>query len=268
MEERKPNDTAPAGQLPQGDDDAPSTSSTQPGGNSGIEVPRQPGSHAVIPQSNGTDAQGTSVAETKAPESSALKSTPTQNSWQPDSSKSPSLSSLAVASSKSSEISRALDASQIRPSAVGPRRGCVPCLPATGFDPTPKTTSGAATTGTTDVGMRTAKPVISPSPAATSFLSAESDDAPSQLATERFGQNKAQRQDFETRRARATSAPTQVPSPLPSPSSRGSSKQDIQTTVFGQENLNGDISAKAGTMGRRRSRIRLAFWKKRLESED
>jgi hypothetical protein len=72
--------------------------------------------------------------------------------------------------------------------------------------------------------------------------------------------------DFEARRSRAASAPTRFPL-FAHRGSRESSKQDVRTTVFGHENLNGDIFSKGGTAPRRRSRMRLAFWKKRSDSE-
>ena len=117
----------------------------------------------------------------------------------------------------------------------------------------------------TDIGTRTTVGMLSPSTEATSVVSAESDGRQMSKRTEENVSRRERDPDFEARRSRAASAPTRFPL-FPHRGSRESSKQDVRTTVFGHENLNGDLFSKGGTVPRRRSRMRLAFWKKRSDS--
>ena len=150
-------------------------------------------------------------------------------------------------------------------------------VPSATYDRTSTATSGGAAS-TTDVGTRTTVATVSPSTEATSFLSMESDDAefPHQIYPEPgFDSDRhltlpMSRHDFESKRTRAASAPTRSPVSIPS---RVSTKNDVRTTVIGQ-GINGDVvrppDVKAdgpGTM-RRRSRLRLAFWKKRVDGDE
>jgi hypothetical protein len=109
---------------------------------------------------------------------------------------------------------------------------------------------------------------LSPSTEATSVISGESDCGRPSEHTEYSNLSRNEGEpDFETRRSRAASAPTKFPL-FSHRGSRESSKQDVRTTVLGHDGLNGDVTARSGTMPRRRSRMRLAFWKKRSDCED
>lgn len=151
-----------------------------------------------------------------------------------------------------------------------PARASVPSLRTPDFDGTSATTSALATTSTGDVGQKTSAPALSASTEATSVLSAESEQG---QATDK-GQGSAEQGegslDFETKRARAASVPTrpQAPFSMSSQSSLDSSKQEMRTTGLRPDGPNGDIRSKGGTMPRRRSRIRLAFWRKRSDNGD
>lgn len=254
--EANSNNTVPPSQLQIGDGNALTTKSVQPAGSGENQVTPQPGSDAETPQTDGMNEK----AESNLPGS--------QNATTASYSASKALPTMAIpfAMSRPSELTRGFNSS--RNPQGSPEGGAAPLPHNSNIERTSTATSGEGTTSTTDVGTRLNKPAMSPSTESTSFLSAESDEPKWPPNVEHLGAFETKGRDFEAKRARAASAPTQAPGSIPGLDSRDSSKQDIRTNVFGRENYNGDASAKVGTMGRRRSRIRLAFWKKRTESEE
>jgi 3',5'-cyclic-nucleotide phosphodiesterase len=261
LQTSRPSNTVPTSQLQLGDSDI-STGSTIKQGSSENEAPRQ------VPQSDGTDER---VADASAPgtsldsDASGLGGNPRQ--YQASTSTSPPFSPFTFATSRPSEPTRTVRPSTYNQVTACGDRASVPSLSNTNFDRTSMATSGATSASTTDIGTRATMGTLSPGTEATSVISGESDGGrPSEHTDDNLSRHEGER-DFEARRSRAASAPTKFPL-FTHRGSRESSKQDVRTTVFGHESLNGDITAKGGMMPRRRSRLRLAFWKKRGDSDD
>jgi 3',5'-cyclic-nucleotide phosphodiesterase len=256
----RPSNTVPTSQLQLGDSDHSTTSTVMQGKNEN-EAPRQ------IPHYDGTDerevdasAPNTSVdSDASSPEGSS-------HQYQSSTSTTSPFSPFTFATSRPSEPTRAVRPSTYNQVAFCGDRASVPSSSNTNFDRTSMATSGATSASTTDVGTRATMGTLSPSTEATSVVSAESDSRQMPECTEENLSPHEGETDFEARRSRAASAPTRFPL-FAHRGSRESSKQDVRTTVFGHENLNGDLFSKGGTVPRRRSRMRLAFWKKRSDSE-
>jgi hypothetical protein len=256
----RPSNTVPTSQLQLGDSDH-STTSTVMQGKSENEAPRQ------IPHSDGTDEREVDAsAPNTSVDSDASSPGGSSHQYQSSTSTTSPFSPFTFATSRPSEPTRTVRPSTYNQVAFCGDRASVPSSSNTNFDRTSMATSGATSASTTDVGTRATMGTLSPSTEATSVVSAESDG---RQMSERTDENLSQREgepDFEARRSRAASAPTRFPL-FAHRGSRESSKQDVRTTVFGHENLNGDLFSKGGTVPRRRSRMRLAFWKKRSDSE-
>ena len=261
LQTSRPSNTVPTSQLQLGDRE-PATGSTVLQGSSENEAPRQ------VPQYAGADDR---EGDTSAPSTSFDSDTSglggNSHHHQPSTSASLLFSPFTLATSRPSEATRAVRPSTYNQVTFCGDRASVPSLSNANFDRTSMATSGATSASTTDVGTRATVGTLSPSTKATSVVSGEGEGG---QASERTGDNLSRHEsepDFEARRSRAASTPTRVPF-FPHRGSRESSKHDVRTTVLGQENLNGDLTSKGGTMPRRRSRMRLAFWKKRTDSED
>jgi 3',5'-cyclic-nucleotide phosphodiesterase len=261
LQTRRPSNTVPTSQLQLGDSDV-TTGSTNKQGSSENEAPQ----HA--PQYNGTDEQ---ESHANAPfisldsDGSGLGGSTHQ--YQALTSTSPPFSPFAFATSRPSEPARTVRLSTYNQVTPCGDRASVPSLSNTNFDRTSMATSGATSASTTDIGTRATMGTLSPSTQATSVISGESDSGrPSEHTEDNLSRNEGEL-DFEARRSRAASAPTKFPL-FTHRGSRESSKQDVRTTVLGHESFNGDVTARVGAMPRRRSRMRLAFWKKRSDSED
>ena len=260
LQTRRPSNTVPTSQLQLAESD-PSIGSTVMPGTCENEAPQQAAQH------NGTDEREANASEP----STSLDSDTSGfggNSRQYQSSTSASspfsLPNLPYRPSEPIRTVRPPTHSQI---AFCGNRASVPSLTNTNFDGTSMATSGATSASTTDVGTRATMGALSPSTEATSVVSGGSDAGrPSEHTEDNLSGHDGE-PDFEARRSRAASAPTKFPLFM-SRGSRESSKQDVRTTIRGQESLNGDMIAKGRAMPRRRSRIRLAFWKRRGESED
>ena len=256
----RPNNTVPTSQLQLGDSDH-STTSTVMQGKSENEAPPQISHH------DGTDER---EADASAPNTSldSDASGPVGGSRQYQSSTStpPPFSPSTFATSRPSEPTKTVRPSTYNQVTFCGDRVSVPSSSNTNFDRTSMATSGATSASTTDIGTRATMGTLSPSTEATSVVSAESNGGQMSERTEENVNRREGDPDFEARRSRAASAPTRFPL-FPHRGSRESSKQDVRTTVFGHENLNGDLFSKGGTVPRRRSRMRLAFWKKRGDSE-
>jgi 3',5'-cyclic-nucleotide phosphodiesterase len=261
LQTRRLSNTVPTSQLQLGNSD-PSTGSTVMPGSSENEAPRQ------VPQYDGTDEReaDASVPSTSLDsDASGLGGDPRQ--YQTSISTSPPFSPFTFATSRPSEPTRTVRPSTYNQVTFCGDRASVPSLSNTNFDRTSMATSGATSASTTDIGTRATMGTLSPSTEATSVVSGESDGGrPSEHTEDNLSRHEGEH-DFEARRSRAASAPTKFPL-FTHRSSRDSSKQDVRTTVLGHEGLNGDVTTKGGTMPRRRSRMRLAFWKKRSDSED
>jgi hypothetical protein len=256
----RPSNAVPTSQLQLGDSDH-STTSTVMQGKSENDAPRQISHH------DGMDERD---ADASAPNTSLDSgvSGPSGSSHQYQSSASttPPFSPFSFATSRPSEPTRTVRPSTYNQVTFCGDRTSAPSSSNTNFDRTSMATSGATSTSTTDIGTRTTMGMLSPSTEATSVVSAESDSRQMSGRTEENLSRHERDPDFEARRSRAASAPTRFPL-FAHRGSRESSKQDVRTTVFGHENLNGDLFSKGGTVPRRRSRMRLAFWKKRSDSE-
>jgi hypothetical protein len=255
----RPSNALPTSQLQLGDSDH-STTSTVMQGKSENDAPRQISHH------DGADERraDTSASNT-SPDSDASSPGSSSHQHQSLTSTTPSFFPFAFTTSRPPEPTRT-----VRPSTYNQVTFCgdhasVPSSSNTNFDRTSMATSGATSASTTDIGTRTTMGMLSPSTEATSVVSAESDGRQMSKRTEENLSRRERDPDFEARRSRAASAPTRFPL-FPHRGSRESSKQDVRTTVFGHENLNGDLFSKGGTVPRRRSRMRLAFWKKRSDS--
>lgn len=256
----RPSNGVPTSQLQLGDSDH-STTSTVMQGKSENEAPRQ------ISHYDGADR---SEADASAPytslDSDASGPGDSSHQYQSSTSTTPPFSPFAFATSRPSEPTRTVRPSTYNQVTFCGDRASVPSSSNTNFDRTSMATSGATSASTTDIGTRATKGMLSPSTEATSVVSAESDGGQMSERTEESLSRREGDPDFEARRSRAASAPTRFPL-FPHRGSRESSKQDVRTTVFGHDNLNGDLFSKGGTVPRRRSRMRLAFWKKRSDSE-
>ena len=258
------NNTISTSQL-HSDSDGTFPENTIRRGSSENEAPRRR-SQTEVPQYDGADDRAADVrTATGLPYHDDVASNSHTRPDQSFSSGTPPLSPFTFATSRPGEPTRTYDPSansQVNAShdrASGPNSN---------YDRISMATSGAATTSDPDVGARTALGALSPSTEATSVVSAESEGGRTSEQTEDYGSQKDSEPDFETRRARAASAPTKTPFSLPHRGSSDSSKQDVRTTVLGQDSPNGDVAVRGGTMPRRRSRLRLQFWKKRSDSEE
>jgi 3',5'-cyclic-nucleotide phosphodiesterase len=255
----RPSNALPTSQLQLGDSDH-STTSTVMQGKSENDAPRQISHH------DGADERRADAsASNTSPDSDASSPGSSSHQHQSLTSTTPSFFPFAFTTSRPPEPTRT-----VRPSTYNQVTFCgdhasVPSSSNTNFDRTSMATSGATSASTTDIGTRTTMGMLSPSTEATSVVSAESDGRQMSKRTEENLSRRERDPDFEARRSRAASAPTRFPL-FPHRGSRESSKQDVRTTVFGHENLNGDLFSKGGTVPRRRSRMRLAFWKKRSDS--
>jgi 3',5'-cyclic-nucleotide phosphodiesterase len=257
----RPGNTLPTSQLQLGDSDV-STGSTIKPGSSENDAPRQ------VPQLDGTDERDTdpSAPSTSLDSDSSGFGGVTRQDQASTSASSPLLP-FTFATSRPSEPTRTVRPSTYNQVSTGGDRASVPSLSNANSDRTSMATSGATSASTTDIGTRATMGTLSPSTEATSVISGESDGGrPSEHTESHLGRNEGEL-DFETRRSRAASAPTKFPL-FTHRGSRESSKQDVRTTVFGHESVNGDATARGGTMPRRRSRMRLAFWKKKNDCED
>ena len=255
----RPSNAVPTSQLQLGDSDH-STTSTVMQGKSENDAPRQISHH------DGADEREADASTPSTSlDSDASSPGGSSHQYQSLTSTTPPFSPFTFATSRPPEPART-----VRPSTYNQVTFCgdhasAPSSSNTNFDRTSMATSGATSTSTTDIGIRATMGMLSPSTEATSVVSAESDG---RQMSERTKENLGRRErdpDFEARRSRAASAPTRFPL-FAHRGSRESSKQDVRTTVFGHENLNGDLFSKGGTVPRRRSRMRLAFWKKRSDS--
>lgn len=257
----RPGNTLPTSQLQLGDSDV-STGSTIKPGSSENDAPRR------VPQLDGTDERETdpSAPSTSLDSDSSGFGGVTRQDQASTSASSPLLP-FTFATSRPSELTRTVRPSTYNQVSSGGDRASVPSLSNANFDRTSMATSGATSASTTDIGTRAAMGALSPSTEATSVISGESDSGrPSEHTEYNLSRNEGEL-DFETRRSRAASAPTKFPL-FTHRGGRESSKQDVRTTVFGHESFNGDATARGGTMPRRRSRMRLAFWKKKNDCED
>jgi 3',5'-cyclic-nucleotide phosphodiesterase len=256
----RPSNTVPTSQLQLGDSDH-STTSTVMQGKSENEAPRQ------IPHYDGTDETETDAsAPNTSLDSDASGPGSSSHQYQSSTSTTSPFFPFTFATSRPSEPTRTVRPSTYNQVTFCGDRASVPSSSNTNFDRTSMATSGATSASTTDVGTRATMGTLSPSTEATSVVSAESEGGQMSERTEGIRSRHEGGLDFEARRSRAASAPTRFPL-FPHRGSRESSKQDVRTTVFGHENLNGDLFSKGGTVPRRRSRMRLAFWKKRSDSE-
>ena len=257
----RPSNTVPTSQLQLGDSD-PSTESTLVQGSSENEAPRQ------IPQNDGTEErEANASAPSTSLDSDASGLGISSRQYRSSTSASPPISPSTFATSRPSEPNRTIRSSTYNQVTFCPEGGSVPSSSNTNFDRTSMATSGATSGSTTDIGTRAPLGTLSTSTEATSLVSGDSEAGQSSERTEDNLSRHNGEPDFDARRSRAASAPTKFPL-FTHRGSRESSKQDVRTTVLGHEGLNGDLSSKSGTMPRRRSRMRLAFWKKRNDSED
>jgi 3',5'-cyclic-nucleotide phosphodiesterase len=261
LQTRRPGNTVPTSQLQLGDSDVSTGSTIKPGSGEN-DTPRQ------MPQYDGVDGRETDAsAPSTSLDSDRSGFGAVTRQYQASTSTSSPLSPFIVATSRPSEPTRTVRPSTYNQVTTGGDRASVPSLSNTNFDRTSMATSGATSASTTDIGTRATMGTLSPSTEATSVISAESGSGrPSEHTGCNLGRNEGG-SDFETRQSRAASAPTKFPL-FAHRGSRESSKQDVRTTVLGHESLNGDVTARGGTMPRRRSRMRLAFWKKRSDCGD
>ncbi len=261
------NHTVSTSQLPLGIDGT-TAENTVRRGSSENEAPRQR-RQTDVPQYDGANGQANDVRTASGlPYHDDVASNSNTRPDQSFSSGTPPLSPFTFATSRPGEPTRTYDPSAHSQATASHDRASVPALNNTNYDRISMATSGAATTSDPDMGARMNLGALSPSTEATSVVSAESEGGRTSEQTEDHGSQKGSEPDFETRRARAASAPTKPPFSLPHRGSRDSSKQDVRTTVLGPDTPNGDVTARGGTMPRRRSRLRLQFWKKRGDSEE
>ena len=266
--ERQSSNSLSSGQHRLGNEAAPPADSAKQGDSENEAHTAMSGTGANVPQNDGAgdigskiNASGTSLESTAPPieEDSQLHHT-VGNHF------SPTLQPFTFATSKPNEPIRIVNPSSYSQVTTNAHHASEPSIANANFDGTSMATSGGAASSTTDVDRRTTLAALSPSTEATSFLSRDSED---QRQQEVDSDQEAARSEWEKRRARTASAPAKASMSLTGTRSRDRAKQNIQTMVLGQDNnVNGDVSTRGGTMPRRRSRLRLAFWRKRSDNED
>ena len=262
LQTRKSSNTVPTSQLQLGGVDKPLQTTSARRGSSENEAPRRSGDEAIMPADENFHGPGMSSQDPDVP-------TRDEDSHERHSSasRSPPLPAFSFATSRPSEPTRTYVPSSYQQVTVNSSPSSAPSLSFTNLDRSSFPTSVAATTSTTGTATSTAVRPLSPNTEATSFLSADSDEPHAFTTSSGHTAQTEKDIEFEKRQTRAASAPMQSPMSLPSLSSRESSKNDIRTSIR-QESLNGDVRNKGGTMPRRRSRLRLAFWRKRSDSEE
>lgn len=262
------SNTLSSSQLQLGHDPAAARDTSRRRTTSENELPDR-GNHPGVPQYDGTDDRESRVHRPNGlPFHEDVASGSSTRPDQSFSSATPPTSPFTFATSFPSEPTRTYDPSAHVQATSHPDRASVPATSNTNYDRMSMATSGAATTSEPDIGARTAISALSPSTEATSVVSGESDGGRNLGQAEAQCSPKDNQAEFESRRARAASAPTKAGFSFPHRGSRESSKQDIRTTVFGHETLNGGTATRGGTVPRKRSRLRLQFWKKRYDIDD
>ena len=266
--ERQSSNSLSSGQHRLGDDAAPPADSAKQGDSENEAHTAMSGTGANLPQNDGAgdvgsnvNPSGTSVEGMAPPleEDSRFHHKVNNRHF------SPTLQTFTFATSKPNEPIRTVHPSSYSQVTTNAHHASEPSIANVNFDRTSMATSGGAASSTTDVDRRTTMAALSPSTEATSFLSRDSED---QRPLEMDSDQEAARSEFEARRARTASAPAKAPMSLTGSRNREGAKQNIQTTVLGQDTVNGDVSTRRGTMPRRRSRLRLAFWRKRSDNDD